>query len=843
MVMMNSRYQLVADDPTEFAPRPIRIQTGSNSGFTIPASAQPAPAPVMSPLQQAAMQPQQVQLPAGEPAVAKATNPIVQSTSPGATFVNGVVAGFQANPVLMQQGLAQGAQLAQLANDGVSNEPANGGSSSGNPQPTMTNWSQTTGYTPPQQQAPAQRPMSFELQKLLNHYGVVSASKPGYSGAAKPTSGADDYQALLDKYNTDNNAYTDWANQYDQRMQTPMYGPGYQGAKLQPLQYPNGYQAPTATTPTTTAPPTGASNPLAPNANADTGGNSTLGMSNGFTGDPNSYTGGLLNAMIGQDPWGVPVSDLSTYSSGAMAESAAAAQAAADAGLANQAAAGMTGFGGVGTDSAVAGFGGFGVDAGDMGSMSNSYGGGMGYGGDSGGGDSSSDGASGGSHSGDSSHGDAGAWAHGGLVALHRKYAAGGMVEDFGGYGNDPSVGVSPMQLGGGQSLTPQLRQAILRDAQANGIENPTTSFTGARGGDSYGFQETLPQMAAAYDSPEMQMYTQEYQAARQQAAADRANFEKLLQAQLARKDETGPSKEEMYFQLAAAFGAPTKTGSFGESLAGANTVLAGHQKGIREANLSARDRKDKLALEVAKYRADGSKDDLTNLRTLTVEEMKALRQNNLPLSEAGKMVYDTGRRPGQPGYAEAVGEQIAQVQANKNATLAVQQGNASLAAQRLSDAQAAAKLLTPAELKLKTETEDTLAAAQSAMNDLDKAFVLNQNAYDNSAGDWVAKTLLGAAGSEDPKLVNTREMNNLLTGQGLTRLRATFGGNPTEGERAILLELQGIGSKSQPEREAIMKNAYRALKTAKARQEKRLADINSRAYREVTPPTIVEAQ
>ena len=42
-------------------------------------------------------------------------------------------------------------------------------------------------------------------------------------------------------------------------------------------------------------------------------------------------------------------------------------------------------------------------------------------------------------------------------------------------------------QVGGGQNLTPQLRDLIAQDAAANGIQNPTTNFQGAGRGQAYG--------------------------------------------------------------------------------------------------------------------------------------------------------------------------------------------------------------------------------------------------------------------------------------------------------------------------------------------------------------------
>ena len=96
----------------------------------------------------------------------------------------------------------------------------------------------------------------------------------------------------------------------------------------------------------------------------------------------------------------------------------------------------------------------------------------------------------------------------------------------------------------------------------------------------------------------------------------------------------------------------------------------------------------------------------------------------------------------------------------------------------------------------------------------------------------WLAE----AAGSKDPTIVNTRILNNLLGAQGLAKLKSTFGGNPTEGERAIMLELEGIGSKTKEERAAIIKRTYKVLQDKQAREQTRLDQINSGAYRSTTP-------
>ena len=87
----------------------------------------------------------------------------------------------------------------------------------------------------------------------------------------------------------------------------------------------------------------------------------------------------------------------------------------------------------------------------------------------------------------------------------------------------------------------------------------------------------------------------------------------------------------------------------------------------------------------------------------------------------------------------------------------------------------------------------------------------------------------------KDPRVLATREQKNLLSKGAIDKLRASFGGNPTEGERAALLQLEGLESKSKEERALIMKNTYKLLQARRQREQKRLNDINAGLYRETT--------
>ena len=138
--------------------------------------------------------------------------------------------------------------------------------------------------------------------------------------------------------------------------------------------------------------------------------------------------------------------------------------------------------------------------------------------------------------------------------------------------------------------------------------------------------------------------------------------------------------------------------------------------------------------------------------------------------------------------------------------------------------------------MKLKSETETTLGGIDDAMSSLKRAYSLNPNTFDGTLVSIAQRKVLEQTDPKDPRVLATREQTNLLSKGAIDRLRATFGGNPTEGERAALLDLEGIDSKSKDERSRIMKNTYKLLQARRAREQKRLNDISAGLYRETTP-------
>ena len=363
--------------------------------------------------------------------------------------------------------------------------------------------------------------------------------------------------------------------------------------------------------------------------------------------------------------------------------------------------------------------------------------------------------------------------------------------------------------------------------------------------------------LLAAY-GPKDSAYAADLKTARATAKADSDAFARMLTSTMSSPEDAQNSKAEIYFRLAAAFGAPTKTGQFSENLGMVGKELGEYAKGKRA---TARE-KQLLNLEVQKLKMASSKEDLNTLRGLSAEEMKDKRaiateliknyiESGKPQSAAGKQALDEGLKPGTPEYqkrVEVIGNmnieaKMAQINSALSgvttaaANLSVTQSKLDLERQKFDQQKAQQAKLSPGEVKLKVDAEDTLAQTEQAMTNLKKAYSLNPNTFDGSLLDVAQRKLYEQSGSKDPKVVATRELENLLKKGSLSQLKATFPGAISNDERAALDAVQGLDAKSKDERSIIMKNAFTALKSVSERHRRRLNEINQGVYRDTAAP------
>lgn len=115
---------------------------------------------------------------------------------------------------------------------------------------------------------------------------------------------------------------------------------------------------------------------------------------------------------------------------------------------------------------------------------------------------------------------------------------------------------------------------------------------------------------------------------------------------------------------------------------------------------------------------------------------------------------------------------------------------------------------LSPTDKKAILEADQMVMASQQGLGMLNQAKTLNPKA----AGGFGMGTLADIfAQIGDETALNTRDLENVLQSNVLPQLKVIFGGAPTEGERQILLDLQGSAKKTVEERKRIIDRSIAA--------------------------------
>jgi hypothetical protein len=224
--------------------------------------------------------------------------------------------------------------------------------------------------------------------------------------------------------------------------------------------------------------------------------------------------------------------------------------------------------------------------------------------------------------------------------------------------------------------------------------------------------------------------------------------------------------------------------------------------------------------------------------RAMATQMIKEYIESGQPQSAAGKQAQDEGLAPGTPAFQKRVSQiselNVEQKMAQINALI----GNLTLAQQNQALKKEQSGKLTPAEVELKRSTEDSLASIDNAMNLISQAYKLNPNTFDNSTVDFVKRKALEAAGSKDPKLLNTRTLEGLLKNEMISSASEKLKGVLSDSDIKLLQDVQGLDAKSVEERANILRTAYARLKSGKTRQQRRLEDITSGMYGRISGGT-----
>lgn len=125
-------------------------------------------------------------------------------------------------------------------------------------------------------------------------------------------------------------------------------------------------------------------------------------------------------------------------------------------------------------------------------------------------------------------------------------------------------------------------------------------------------------------------------------------------------------------------------------------------------------------------------------------------------------------------------------------------------------------------------EADESADASRNVLTSLDRALELNEQAYSGPAAQTrgYLTSLYGSEGG-----TATEELQNVVTGQVLENLKATFGGMPTEGERQVLLDVQGSVNKSPEVRRRIFERAIASAQRRLEFNRSKAEGIRSGAY------------
>jgi len=105
-------------------------------------------------------------------------------------------------------------------------------------------------------------------------------------------------------------------------------------------------------------------------------------------------------------------------------------------------------------------------------------------------------------------------------------------------------------------------------------------------------------------------------------------------------------------------------------------------------------------------------------------------------------------------------------------------------------------------------KADDAIQSGRNTLTTIGEMLELNRSAFHGPFAEKRGQVaaLTGVGGKKAG--ADTVVLQNKITGGALEQLRATFGGNPTEGERAILLQVQGSVGQAADVRERIFKDA-----------------------------------
>ncbi len=172
-----------------------------------------------------------------------------------------------------------------------------------------------------------------------------------------------------------------------------------------------------------------------------------------------------------------------------------------------------------------------------------------------------------------------------------------------------------------------------------------------------------------------------------------------------------------------------------------------------------------------------------------------------------------------------------AQIDARRQAApgLGLQEGSPSWRSYVATGKVGADRDMSAGDKKAIDTADNAVLSAQASIGMLEQAKELSAKAYAGPAASERGKVMSLIPGNEAGQA--TLELDNLVTTNALTNLKSIFGGNPTEGERKILLEVAGSSNLPHALRVKIYQRAIDAANLRLQQNQDRAAQIREGTY------------
>lgn len=325
------------------------------------------------------------------------------------------------------------------------------------------------------------------------------------------------------------------------------------------------------------------------------------------------------------------------------------------------------------------------------------------------------------------------------------------------------------------------------------------------------------------------------------------ADFTNMINT-MADGQSAGPSESEKWFRLAAAFGKPTQSGSFFDSLGNASTALGDIASERREAKSSG----DALKMQGAQFNLNLLKEQMENTSTLSAAEKQENRDTQKMLLEweresqklLEQQLYDLAVIKGDREYdatkpkseaAKIATDMGLEGDAYDNYVTKFYEDRMKLKNLELEALTNSVNQLGPNEMKAIDAIDEKIISADKAVDLLVNALSINKNAYANNFGDWSSSFWdVVTFNTDSIEYKATQELELLLKKVAAAELKATFGGSGiTDGEREALEKVQGISLRDVELRGEVIKDGLAAMRSVQRKiMEKRKAILNRTAYK-----------